>query len=544
MFKGYRVLAVAASLLLAACDADLPGESEFLVSGYAEPLSESKFEALSPEQQYQVVNKLLGTIYKGMPVDEYLDLSSGLSNPELKTPNSTANTLRDLRDTLETDLNNGDVYDIDQTILNSSRYDFSGGDDSPSAKEEPLAYIHESPVSRTSFVRWMAHFLANTIMFSPAEEMESTFNSDVRRTYTLLVEGINAGHSVRQIIRSQLPSLQRWRVARTPENVGIEGFELYLGLFETIQDSKKVGIACQNFYLTDADDDYRLVTTDQINTDPQLILRQDSNNDGTPDTGGYFITTCDDFYDVIAGHALTIPRTCEVIINYLMAERTLDDRLAMCESLSNSGATTFEDIFKSILFSEQYLLHTERPKGFEEVLMPALNTLKWDSRQNPGSQVGNQIWENMASDGNSQLYMGNMSWNTMTLKIGRLPNVPLDTLGFANYHKAVREGFLLNDGSFEGGNNSISGLFNNANGSLRGDIASLNAEDFVHFLFLSVLHRSASNVEIDGLMPLITTHLQTVGSEQRVINGRHDDISDVVLDYISRLSEFYYFKRV
>jgi hypothetical protein len=533
MFKGYRILAVAASLLLAACDSDLPSESEFLVFGYAAPLSESEFEALSPEQQYQVANKLLGTMYKGIPVEDFLDLSGDLSDPDLKTPNSEANFLRDVRDTLETDLNNGEVHDIEQRVLNSSRYNFSGGDDSPSAKEEPLAFIQETPLSRDSFIRWMAHFLANTILFSPAEEMESSFNADVRRTYDLLVEGLSAGHSVRQIIRSQLPSLQRWRVARTPENVGIEGFELYLGLFETIQDSKKVGIACQNFYLTDADDGYELVETDQINTDPQLILREN-------DTGGYYITTCDDFYDILAGHPLVIPRTCEVIANYLMAERTLDDRLAMCESLTNSGATTFEDLFKGILFSEEYLLHTERPKGFEETFMTALNTLKWDSRQNPGSVVGDQIWENMASDVNSQLHMGNMDWNTMTLKIGRLPNVPLDTLAFANYHKAVREGLFLNDGSFEGGNNSIPGLFNNSDGSLRDDIQSLDAEDFVHFLFLSVLHRPASNTEISGLMPLIASSI----NNGQVTLGQHDNISDIVLDYISRLSEFYYFKRV
>jgi hypothetical protein len=544
MLKGYRVLAVAACVALAACETDLPsgGGSDFAPIGYAEPLSESEFEALTPAQQYQVANKLLGTMYKAIPVEDFLDLSKSLGNPELRTSNSRANFLREVREALNTDLSNTEVNSVQQTVLNGSKYSYTGGDDPPSAKEEPLAFIHETPLSRDSFIRWMAHFLANTIMFSPAEEMESTFNTDVRRTYKLLMDGLSAGNSVRQIIRAQLPSLQRWRVARTPENVGIEGFELYLGLFDTIEDAKRVGIACQDFYLLDADNGYLLETSNMVNTQPQIILREDRNNDGTPETGGYFITTCNDFYDVLAGHPLIIPRACEVVINYLMAERPLDDRLSMCQSIAGSGATTFEDIFKGILFSEQYLLHTERPRSFEETLMPTMHALKWDSRQNSGSSVGTQVWRNMASNTNNRLYMGNMGWNTMTLKIGRTPNVPLDPLGFANYHKAVREELLLNDNSFEG-NNSIPGLLN-VDGVLRPEIQSLSPQNYVHFLFLTALQRPATSQEIDGLAPLLAPHIQTVNSQQSVINGRHDDISDIVLDYISRLSEFYYFKRV
>jgi hypothetical protein len=122
------------------------------------------------------------------------------------------------------------------------------------------------------------------------------------------MDGLTANNSVRQIIRSQLPSLQRWRVARTPENVGIEGFELYLGLFDTIDDAKNVGIACQDFYLLDADNGYLLETSNLVNTEPQIILQEDRDGDGIRETGGYFITTCNDFYDVLAGHPLVIPR--------------------------------------------------------------------------------------------------------------------------------------------------------------------------------------------------------------------------------------------
>ena len=81
------LLSLLASLVLIGCS---PGQSSggsssggFEVTGYAAPLSDSEYQALSPEQQYQVVNKLLGTLYKGMPVDEFFDVSVGLSNPQV-----------------------------------------------------------------------------------------------------------------------------------------------------------------------------------------------------------------------------------------------------------------------------------------------------------------------------------------------------------------------------------------------------------------------------------------------------------------------------
>lgn len=539
MFKGYRVLAVAACALLVACETDLPSEggSDFTPTGYAEPLSESQFEALSPEQQYQVANKLLGTMYKGLPVEDFLDLSENLSDPELKTPNSGADFLQEVRDALNTNLSVQEINSVQQALL--SNYDFS---DNERPKEEPLALIYESPLSRTSFVHWMAHFLANTIMFSPAEEMESTDIFDAQNTYKRLVNGLTQNHSVRQIIRSHLPSLQRWRVARTPENTGIEGFELYLGLFETIEDSKKVGTACQDFYLTGEDQDYLLTSTNIVNTEPQVILQEDRDNDGTPETGGYFITSCDDFYDVLAGHPLIIPRACAVISSYLMAERTPEDRLAMCDSIANSGATTFEDIFKGILFSEQYLLHTERPKGFEEAFVSSMHRLKWSVAANSGS-VGRGVWNNMAADEFNRLYMGAMGWNTMTLKIGRAPEVPLDALSFANYHKAVREDLLMNDSSYEG-RNSVAGLIYEGDGStVRPEIASLSAQNYLHFLFLTALQRPATDEETTTLMTLLQ-NLGHISAQQQINSGRHDNIAQVVFDYASRLAEFYYFKSI
>lgn len=563
--KIYPLLILGATVaVLQACDPGLPSDSateDFAPTGYAEPLSNGDYAALTDVQKYQVANKLMATMYKGIPVDEFFDLSAGLSNPRIN--NEYENFLSQAREALNTDLSNEEVQTVQASINgldennnpdpDRAKYRFS---ESERSKEEPLALIQEYPLSRHSFVAWMAHFLANTIMFSPAEEMESTNLQDVQNNYKRLVNGLTERSSVRQIIRSHLPSVQRWRVARTPENAGIEGFELYLGLFETKEDSARVGTACKDLYLTDEDDGYELASTNFGNVEPQVILQEDADNDGVPDSGGFYITTCDDFYNVLSGHPLVMPRACEVIANYLMAERSLDDRLALCESIVNSGAVTFEDIFKGIMFSREYLLSTERPKSFEEAFMSALNVLRWDPRNNSG-EVDEQIWRNMATSTFRRLYMRNMGWDTMTLKIGRTPDVPLDALSFANYHKAIREQLLINDNSYQGDIRNIDGvdvvvdgLFFTAdtemNPIVKPDIAALTPTDFLHFLFLSVLQRPASDVEVTELLTIIDNsgHLQTDNGQQTVREFRQDDIARIVFDYASRLPEFYYFKQI
>ncbi len=119
-----------------------------------------------------------------------------------------------------------------------------------------LARIKEYPISRDLYVQWMAYFLSNTIMYSPAVEMETTDTVDAQNMFSFLSSRIKDKQSVRDMIRSNLPSLARWRVSRSSENHALEAYELYLGLFETEEDSVKGGIACKDFYLTD--EDFRL----------------------------------------------------------------------------------------------------------------------------------------------------------------------------------------------------------------------------------------------------------------------------------------------
>lgn len=566
-------LAVGLAVATVSCDPGTPsGDTGYNPSGAAAALTQEEFDALPAEEQYQVASKLYGTLFRGIPADEFFDLSGGTR----RLVTTKENFINDTRASLETNLSLEELTAYDRAIegldedltnpdLDKARYELDDNTDlenNQKPRQLPLARIKDYPLSRDLYVNWMAYFLANTIMYSPAEEMESTDMQDVQRMYRFLFNNINDGTPIRSMVRSNLASLSRWRVARTPQNAGLEAFENYLGLFEeavpdpelepeayeiyarenpilaTLPESiESVGIACRDYYLTRASDDYLIGQTDFPNTRTMVILE------------GNFITSCTDFYDVVAGHSLVIPRAVEVIINYFMpGEDAREARLAVSEAIVAADPETYEEIFTTILFSKEYLLNTHRPRSFEESFLPLLDTLKWDVRS--GSFfVGKRIFELMASSENSRTYLGSMSWNSMSLKIGRIPSVPLDALSFANYHKAVREALFRNTAAYRGGfNQARSGLIFDRNEQLRDLVASMDLNQYLDYLFLSALQRRATADEKADLIAhfkattgFIETLVLPEGEVDVIGDGRHTNLTRDVLDYISRLPELYYF---
>jgi hypothetical protein len=153
------------------------------------------------------------------------------------------------------------------------------------------------------------------------------------------------------------------------------------------------------------------------------------------------------------------------------------------------------------------------------------------------------------------LYLGNKGWHTMSLKIGRLPDVPLDALSFANYHKGVREELLVDTRHYEGSQEDIPGLLYNGMGNddddLREVVSQLSLNDYIHFLFLNTMQRKATADEIAGLIAiydgLSLLELDVDGNQvirPSTSDNRHNNIAQITFDYISRLPEFYYFKAV
>jgi len=163
----------------------------------------------------------------------------------------------------------------------------------------------------------------------------------------------------------------------------------------------------------------------------------------------------------------------------------------------------------------------------------------------------------------------------MSLKIGRLPDVPLDALSFANYHKGVREELLIDSRNYSGAvlNEAkdkngdvitdtngdaiyVSGLIykgdgNDADENVRAVVAQFTLNEYIDFLFLNTLQRKASVEELAALTAIYDTrnYLTTDINGVQIIklstsNTNHDDVAVVTFDYISRLPEFYYFKAI
>ena len=564
------------SWLVSGCDTSLPSEEAnndaVITSGEAATLTSSEYASLDSEAKYQVANKLAGALYKGVPVDEFFNVSAGMRS--LQTTSTGDNYIDDFRRAINTDLDadtlnqiKAEIYGLDvngNIQEDAAKYRFSSSDQ---PKEEPYALIYDYPLSRNSFIASIALFLSNTIMFTCAEEMESTNVNDCQKTYTYLVTQLNKKATIRETIRGYMPSIMNWRIGRSGQNVGVEGMEEFLGLFDRAADADKVGIACQDIILLPEDQDYELSQTNFPNTQPQIILQEDTNGDGIVDSGGSFITTCEDFYNVVAGHALTLPRVCEVVTNYFLAGQESDDRLAFCNSLLASGVDDFESLFKGVIFSREYLLEAEHVVGYDRFVLPMLSTLHWDVRIGSGDLNPN-VWRNMASNTFNSMYMGRMSWDTMTMKIGRLGAVPMDALSFINYHNSIRSDIFFNSNAWVGRRVNIDGtdvyipglLFmsdevldpsldqdTTEDSVLRPEIEALSPEDYLKFLFLTALKRSPTSEESTALLQEFESRGHWFLDSDNIPDmrdSRFDDMARDTFDYISRLSETYYYRRV
>ena len=217
-----KLLCLATAIGLAGCDPGTPeANSGFNVSGFAAPLSQTEFNSLPPEQQYQVASKLYGTLLRGISAEDFFALEAGTANLSPKSSTFMVDTKKALETTLSVDeLRAADTliegFDSEgNPNEDDAKYSFdpdSDADENEKAMQIPLARIKEYPISRDMYVQWMAYFLSNTIMYSPAVEMESTNTVDAQNMYRFLTTNIREGNSVRQMVRSNLPSLARWRV--------------------------------------------------------------------------------------------------------------------------------------------------------------------------------------------------------------------------------------------------------------------------------------------------------------------------------------------
>jgi len=495
----FTILSIAAALQACAPVSNPNGGTS------ATGLSGSEYRSLSPEQKYAVTNKLLTTLYKGVSVDDFFNLREGLGQPVLR---EDIDHLEQVRTQLSTPMQYFDDYInhvYDKYLYNESMQ--------RNTRAAPMAILQEFPLSKEYYHRWMAYILMNTILFSPAYELDSVDHTDVEAVYNIqLVEALDKGEDIRTIVYNHVISQENWRRFRSPEDNTREMMEIYLKRFRD-DEVPLAAIACKNWYLTDDREGYQLRKGANVNTEPQTLL---DRND---------IVSCEDFYHALANHQQLIPTITSRLVDVFFAGESAAKRAALADNIAATHPSKFEQIFEAILFSKEYLLNATRTKSYEETLYGT------------GSRIGWYAWYYMFHDindnnpGTSRPDLSEIRQANMKYKLGRATEVPTDSLALAYYHKSIRDRLMLDrrytTDPLNTGDGGWSASFISPED---GNVDLLSDEDFIHYIMLSAIGRKASPTEVTTLRQIITANGYDKSRTNQTL---------IVMDYASRLAELY-----
>jgi hypothetical protein len=476
------------------------GDSDGSVSGLMveeslERISDADYNALTEEDKFGVSNKVMGALFKGVAPAEFFDLGTGVSAQALQTDQNYVSKI-------ENDLSQP-VNETQYRNLIKQKYEFD-------EKQEPIQYqlalLYEVPLSKNYFELWMAYQLTNSILFSPAVELDTVTYEDAQRVFERLLTMIRQGSSMREIVYEHMISQENWRRFRSPEDNTREMMEIFLKRFIDAE-VPLASMACKNWSLEEKDDEYLLVIGNDKNTEQVQIL----------DTA---VVECTEFYQAVADHADLIPTVASTLVDIFFFGYLPEDKAKIVEDLVEDDPITFNDIFQNIIFSKEFLLNVERPKQFEEVFFSLADRTDWFANESFFKNI------NRVSGSSNFPSLNNMKQAAMTYKLGRQARVPLDTLSFAFYHQAVRERLLVD---------RKSNPDNNRDGGWQDSFIEVDLlqDDFINYLFLAILSRSASQQDLDELNAIIA---------DQGFNNENSKMQQamIVLDYLSRLSELYH----
>ena len=222
----------------------------------------------------------------------------------------------------------------------------------------------------------------------------------------------------------------------------------------------------------------------------------------------------------------------------------------MVAALVADKPESFEALFSLIIFSGEYLFNNERLRSYEESFLATAERMRWNTRDD--------TFRSMAS-GKGGLYrsdMAEMGWPAMSAKLGRVGGVATDSLSFANFHKGFREELLLDkyrwsrrmglseQPPLDETDEQMSVAEYERRVALNRQLKILTIEELVDYLFISIATRRATEFERNELIRLYDENDYLRHEEERsyVKSGRMASLASLTFDYLSRLSEVYYFK--
>ena len=359
-------------LALSACGNNNSAPSVDTAPGDVSPLSDAEYRALSSIQRYAVANTLLASLYQGTSALEFFSLTGDLKNPAVKPD---APELERIRTALATPLSPADrtrylakansyTYFSETTVTKDTKYY------STQPLVFPQAVLFEFPLSQDYYHRWMAYVLMNTILFSPALELESVRTPAVSNVYDRLVTLMGQGRTMRDIVYDHMISPPNWERFRSPEDNTREMLEIFLARFIDAEVPAATA-TCKNWSAVrdPVSGIASIAKSTDANTVPRTVL-------------GATVVTCEEFYRALADHPALIPTIATVLVNHFFTDDSLEAKRKLIASITAAQPKTFDALFSLILFSKQYLLYTARPKSAEESFFGLAHRAGW--RPSPG----------------------------------------------------------------------------------------------------------------------------------------------------------------
>lgn len=486
-------------------------------------LTDASYNRLNETQKLQIADKLLSTLFFGYPLKV------------IQNKIASGSFIESIRSNLETDTTDKEWlenYIVDKDIFRQVSYN-------EQVAVDILTRFYAMKKLDGYFIKnWTAYILTQTIMFSPAYELESTHTPNIARVYNRLVSMLNVESGMRYITYVHMMSEDNWRRFRSPEDNGREMMEI----FTLDMDDSHVplaGQALKNWKL-DRDNDTLVVSLNE-NRQPLSLF-------------GTTIYNGDDFYREMAKSDLFTKGVTTRLVSFFFPNANTAKKAEIINTIVSSTPETWQDILLQIVFSEEYLLHSTRAKSAEELFFSLAKKMNFKHRRSTLHEFKYALEE--------------MHQASMKYKLGKLKRVPLDTLSFANYHKYIREHMALrksnpnkkddyNAWDREGWDESF--IANeNFNFDEGNEVGSLNS--LIHYLFKATVSRSATSAELAlfaehmlventgeqelyYIFDMFRTHDNPVKQEKYREDSKRN-IATIVLDYISRLSATYTYKEV
>jgi len=487
-------------------------------------LSDEKFNALSESNKRQVADKLLSTLFFGYPLKELQEkISSG----------SFISTILNGLKEEKTDVTWLEEHILDETI-------YERRTNSEQVATDILSRFYAMKELDSYFIHnWSAYILTQTIMFSPASELESTYTPNIARVYNRLVKMLKEESGMRYSTYVHVMSPDNWRRFKSPEDNGREMLEIFT-LDMNDSHVPLAGKALKNWKL-DKDGDTLVVGLNQ-NTEPLSLF-------------GTTIKNGDDFYrEMVKSGTFTFGVT-KRLIDFFFSTKDEAKKIQITNTIVTSKPETWQDILLQIVFSEEYLLRSNTPKSAEELFFSTAKKINYKLKQDSMHDFKGEL--------------ENMHQASMKYKLGKLNRVPLDTLSFTNYHKFIRTYLFMHkanpEKAIETGENDYNmgwdaSFIADKNFNFDEKNVSSTLDSFIQYIFHVMVSRDATPTELS----LFKEHMITEKAGNKVFIDifnmfkTNDDnekqkeerevhktnIAMLVLDYISRLSETYTHKEI